>query len=216
MVLIGLIGIIGLIGLMGKAHAQITHSSQGNLDENAIAALKKAADYLESVKGTVTLTMLDSQKKQTSKQSAKVTYLNGKYCLVMDNMEVWCDGKTVWQWNKTANEVVINNMPTDDEIDLLNPARLIANCHKNFRVKYIRTEDDGTAVVDLQPRSSQSYHKIRLFVNEETGALRRLEVHKYDSSREIYDFSKMKHVLLRGSFAFDVSKHPEAEIIDMR
>lgn len=211
-----LIGLIGIIGLIGKAQAQITHSSQGNLDENAIAALKKAADYLESVKGTVTLTMLDSQKKQTSKQSAKVSYWKGKYSVAMDNMEIWCDGKTVWQWNKSANEVVINNMPTDDEIDLLNPARLIANCHKNFRVKYIRTEDDGTAVVDLQPRSSQSYHKIRLFVNEETGALRRLEVHKYDSSREIYDFSKMKHVLLRGSFAFDVSKHPEAEIIDMR
>lgn len=211
-----LIGLIGLFGLVSVAQAQITHSSQGNLDENAIAVLKKASSYLESVKGTVTLTMLDSQKKQTSKQSAKVTYLNGKYCLVMDNMEIWCDGKTIWQWNKAAKEVVINNMPTDDEIDLLNPARLIANCHKNFRVKYIRTEDDGTAVVDLQPRSSQSYHKIRLLVNEETGALRRLEVHKYDSSREIYDFSKMKHVLLKGAFRFDVSKHPEAEIIDMR
>lgn len=211
-----LIGLISLIGLIGTAQAQITHNSQGNLDENAVAALQKAAKYLESVKGKVTLTMLDSQKKQTAKYSAEVTYWRGKYHVTMDNMEIWCDGTTIWQWNKDAKEVVINNMPPDNEIDLLNPARLIANYSKNFRVKYIRTEDDGSAVVDLQPRSSQSYHKIRLFIDEETGTLRRMEVHKYDSSREIYDFSKLKHTLMKGAFKFEVSKHPEAEIIDMR
>ena len=36
------------------------------------------------------------------------------------------------------------------------------------------------------------------------------------SSREIYDFSKLKHTLMKGAFKFEVSKHPEAEIIDMR
>ena len=199
-----------------SATAQITHNSQGRLDENATEALRKASKKLQNVSGTVTLTILDSNKKQTAKQSAEVSYCKGKYHLTMDNQEIICDGTTVWQWNKSAKEIVINNMPPESEIDLLNPGHLIANYAKNFRAKYIRTEDDGTAIVDLQPRSSQSYHKIRLFIVEETGELRRIEVQKYDSGREIYDFAKMKYNPIKGSFTFNPATHPEAEVIDMR
>lgn len=202
--------------VFNSVSAQITHNSQGRLDENATEALQKASKKLQNVSGTVTLTLLDSQKKQTAKQSARVQYRKGMYRLTMDNQEVVCNGETIWQWNKDANEIVINNMPPESDVDLLNPGRLIANYGKNFRAKYIRTDNDGTVVVDLQPRSSQSYHKIRLFINEETGELRRIEVHKYDSSREIYDFSNQKYNTLKGNFSFNPADHPEAEVIDMR
>lgn len=211
-----LIGLIGLIGFISGVQAQITHNSQGRLDENATEVLGKAAKKLQSVKGSVTLTLLDSEKKQTGKHTAEIVYWKGKYHLTTDGMEIWCDGATVWQWNKTAKEIVINNMPPDSEIDLLNPGRLIVNYAKNFRAKYIRTEDDGTAIIDLQPRSAQSYHKIRLFIDEESGVLKRMEVQKYDSSREIYDFSKLKFIPIKGAFKFNPEQHPEAEVIDMR
>ncbi|MBR1550067.1 MAG: outer membrane lipoprotein carrier protein LolA [Bacteroidales bacterium] len=178
--------------------------------------MQKASKKMNNVSGKVTLTILDSQKKQVSKQSAQVSYYQGKYHLTMDNMEVVCDGETIWQWNKDAKEIVINGMPPESELDLLNPGRLIANYAKNFRAKYIRTEDDGTAIIDLQPRSAQSYHKIRLFINEETGVLKRIEVHKFDSSREIYVFSGLKFGGIKGSFTFRPENHPESEIIDMR
>ena len=104
----------------------------------------------------------------------------------------------------------------DDGMNLLNPASLMAHYKKNFREKYIRTEDDGTAVIDLQPRSAQSFHKIRLLINEESGELKCIEVHKYDSSREIYTFSKQKYGKVKGSFSFDTKAHPEVDVIDMR
>ncbi|MBR1765719.1 MAG: outer membrane lipoprotein carrier protein LolA [Bacteroidales bacterium] len=198
------------------AHAQITHASQGRLDENATAALAKAAKYLQSVKGTVTLTMLDGNKKQVARQTAKVSYMKGKYSLVADNMEIVCNGTTIWQWNKDAKEIVINNMPPETEVNLMDPGRLMTYYPKNFRAKYIRTDDDGTAVIDLTPLSSQSYHKLRLLINEETGQLKQLEVHKYDSSREIYDFSKLKRAALPSTFGFKPEEHPECEVIDMR
>lgn len=196
--------------------AQITHGAQGRLDENASVALKKAAKKLQNLQCEVTLTLLDSQKKETSRQKASVVYRQGKYHLTMDQMELFSDGTTVWQWNKEAKEVVVSNMPPENEIDLLNPGRLIANYDKNFRAKYIRTDDDGTAVIDLQPRSSQSYHKIRLFVNETSGELKRVEVHKYDSSREIYDFAKQRYGNAKSSFVFKAEEHPGVEVIDMR
>ena len=198
-------------------NAQITHNSQGRLDENATAALKKAAaQFDKNVSFTVTMTVLNSEKKQTAKQSAEVRYNKGKYRLVLPEMEVISDGTTVWQWNKSAKEVAIHNM-VENDVDLLNPGHLLANYNKSFRAKYIRTDDDGTAIIDMQPNAKRRYHKIRLLVNEDSGLLKRMEVHKYDSGREIYDITDFKRAANATSqFTFDPALHPDVEVIDMR
>ena len=203
--------------LFTSVQAQITHASQGQLDQNATEALKKAsARFQQNVSFNVTATILDGNKKQLAKQSAQVRYHKGKYHLVIEGQELISDGNVVWQWNKQANEVTVSNLSTDD-IDLLNPGRLLENYQKNFKAKYIRTDEDGTAVIDLTPRSARSYHKIRLFVKEDDGLLRRIEVQKYDSGREIYDISDFKRAANAASqFTFDPAKHPGVEVIDMR
>lgn len=205
------------ISLCTSAQAQITHASQGQLDQNATEALQKAsARFQQNVSFNVTATILDGNKKQLAKQTAQVRYFKGKYHLIVEGQELISDGNVVWQWNKQANEVTVNNLSTDD-IDLLNPGRLLANYQKNFKAKYIRTDEDGTAVVDLTPRSARSYHKIRLFIKEDDGLLRRIEVQKYDSGREIYDISDFKRASNAASqFTFDPAKHPGVEVIDMR
>ena len=208
--------IVFLLALL-PVQAQITHASQGQLDENASAILKKAAARFDRNVGfTVTATMLDSNKKQLSKQTASVLYNKGSYRLTIPGQEVICDGTTVWQWNKEAKEVSVSNM-ADDENNLFNPGRLLSNYQKSFKTKYIRTDPDGTAIIDLSPRSARSYHKIRLFVKEDDGLLRRIEVHKYDSGREIYDISDFKKLSTPAvQFSFDPTRQPGVEIIDMR
>lgn len=203
--------------LLTSTQAQITHASQGRLDDNATEVLKKAADRFDkNVSFTVTMTVLDGKKVEKARQSAQVRYNKGKYRLTLPDQELISDGTTVWHWNKTANEVTISGM-VDDDIDLLNPGRLLAGYGKSFKAKYIRTDDDGTAIVDLQPRSTRSYHKIRLFIKEDDGLLRRMEVHKYDSGRENYDITDFKRASNAASqFTFDAAKHPDVEVIDMR
>ena len=202
--------------LLNSAYAQITHASQGRYDENASALLKKAAKKFSSVSFSVKMTVLDSQKKEVLSQQAEVAYLRGKYRLTMQGQEIISDGTTVWHWNKGAKEVTVSKVSFDDDVDLLNPSRMLTNYDKAFRAKYIRTEDDGTAIIDMQPRSARSYHKIRLFIDEKSGTLKRLEVHKFDSSREIYDFSKHKYSTPSVTFVFKPEEHPGVEVIDMR
>ncbi len=204
-----------LMGLVAGVQAQISHTEQGAVDQKADALLKRAASQFGNVSFKVTASMLDAQKKETLRQTAQVLYCKGCYRVSVADQEVICDGKTVWQWNKTAREVAVTNMGTDD-VDLMNPARLLKNYDKSFRAKYIRT-DDGVALVDLQPRSARSFHKIRLFMNEKSGQLQRMEVHKYDSSREVYEITEFKRASTPASkFTFDPSQHAGVEIIDMR
>lgn len=207
--------LMALLPMLGWA--QLTHSSGTAVDKQAAAILKRAAARFDkNVQFTVTATMLDSEHKPTAKQTARVQYNRGRYRLALSDQEVICDGTTVWQWNRSAKEVAVSNITTDD-IDLLNPGRLLANYDKNFRSKYIRTEPDGTAVIDLQPRSARSFHKIRLLVAEQSGLLKRIEVHRYDSSRELYAVSDFKAATTpASSFTFDPARHPGVEIIDMR
>ncbi len=209
--------LIMLIAAFFVAHAQITHDNGGQHDETAATILKRAtAKFDQNVSFSVKATFYDTKKKATGSHTAQVLYNRGKYHLNIEGQELICDGKNVWHWNKQANEVTINTLG-DDDIDLLNPGRLLSGYDKSFKAKYIRTEEDGTAVVDLQPRSSRSFHKIRLLLDEKSGLLKRMEVHKYDSSAEIYDINGFKRASTPATqFTFDTKQHPGVEIIDMR
>ena len=206
-----------VLATMLPAVAQITHDAQGQHDATAAAILKKAAaKFDQNVSFSVSATMFNAEKKQTGSQKAQVLYNRGKYRLTVADQELVCDGVTVWHWNKKANEVMVSTLGKDD-IDLMNPGRLLAGYERSFRAKYIRTEDDGTAVVDLQPRSARSFHKIRLLLDEKSGLLKRMEVHKYDGGREMYDISAFKRVNTPATqFTFDAKQHAGVEIIDMR
>ena len=166
---------------------------------------------------TVQMVALDANRNETGRQEATIRYNKGKYHLVHPDMELFCDGTTVWQWDKQAREVAVNNMEEGDDANLLNPSGLLAHYGRSFRPKYIRTEADGTAVVDLQPKAARNYHKLRLLIDEESGTLKRIEVHKYDSGREVYTIKNFRRTANAASeFVFDPAKHPDVEVVDMR
>ena len=199
--------------------AQITHKATGDVDETAAAILKLASDKLngKAVSFKVTMINKDSDKKETARMEAAVIYSKGRYRVDQDRNVLYCDGKAVWHWNKDAGEVTISPVSDSDD-DLMNPALLLSNYKKNFKEKYIRTEEDGTAVVDLTPRKGMSYHKIRLLIVEKTGVIKSMELHNYDGSRGEYRISDFKQGVKVSDkdFAFDRQTNPAVEVIDMR
>lgn len=200
-----------------SASAQITHASSGSVDENAQQVLKKAAAKMSgTVSFTIKVQNLDPNRKETFSATAKVLYSSPRYRVQTDELTLYCDGRNVWQWNRQAGEVTLTAM-TDSDDDLTNPAKLLANYPKNYRPKFIREEEDGTAVVDLQPKKARSYHKIRLYINASTGLLKKLEAHNFDSSRGVYTLSGFKNVKCTDAdFVFDSAANKGVEVIDMR
>lgn len=210
--------ILPLLALMPQiTYAQLTHTADGSLDENANSLLKKAANRMSgTISFTVTVENYDSNKKETFRQKASILYQTPRYKVKSGDLEIFCNGSSVWQLNKAAKEVVISPI-ADSEDDLTNPAKLLANYSKNYRAKLIRQEEDGTAVIDLQPKKSRLYHKIRLFIDSKTGQLKKLEQHNYDSSRCVYTISGFKYTKASNAdFTYNASAYPEIETIDMR
>lgn len=200
------------------ATAQITHTAQGSIDKNADEILKKASKKINAASGvtfTVTMTSRDANKKQSAKMSANVLYQQGKYRVTFDNNVIYCDGISTSHWNKDANELVVNKMSDSDD-DLMNPGALLANYSKNYKAKYIRKESNGDAVIDLTPKKTRSFYKIR-FIITASGTVRRMEMHNYDSTSAEYEVSKFATAKASAiDFAFPKKDNPGVEIIDMR
>ena len=212
-----LIIILMALAAIPCSFAQLTHTADGSVDENANSILKKAANKMSgTIAFTVTVVNYDSNKKETFRQKADILYNAPRYRVKSGELEIYCDGKSVWQLNKAAKEVVVSPM-TDSDDDLTNPAKLLANYTKNYRAKFIREEEDGTSIIDLQPKKSRTYHKIRLFIDSKTGQLKKLEQHNFDSSRCAYNISNFKNTKASDSdFTYDSNAHPGIEEVDMR
>lgn len=205
--------------LVGPLSAQITHTQSGDVDKTAQKVLHKAAAVFEdkAVSFTVTMVNFDTRKKETARTTAQVLYSKGRYRVTAPKQVLYSDGKALWHWNQEVNEVVVNAL-TDEDDNLFNPAHLLKSYDKNFRPKYIRTEDDGSAIIDLQPKKGKSYHKLRLVINEKTGHLQRMEIHNYDGSRGEYRLSAFKTGVRcsDADFVFDATANKNVEMIDMR
>lgn len=208
---------VGSLLTVTPASAQITHTAKGNVDDNAQTILSRAEKlFNKGVKSfSVTMVSKDAQKKQTGKYYAKILYNEGKYNANIGNQTIICDGTAVYAINTDSKEVVINAMSSSED-DLMNPGKLLVNWHKNFRAKYIRTEKNGDAIVDLTPKRSKSYYKIRLVINS-IGVLRRLEMHNYDGSEADFDVANFRSASSSADdFTFSKSKYPGYEVVDMR
>ena len=204
-----------LLGI--QLSAQITHTDKGAVDQTANTLLKKAAAKMSgTVSFSVTVVNLDADKKETFRHKVDILYNAPRYRVKTSDLEIYCNGKAVWQLNKPNKEVVITPM-TDSDDDITNPARLLSNYSKSFRAKFIRQESDGTAIVDLQPMKARSYHKIRLFINSKTGLLKKMEQHNFDSSRGVYTLSNFKNTKATDAdFTFNTKANPGVEVVDMR
>lgn len=198
-----------------SASAQITHTAAGAVDETATKLLQKASDKMNNGAFSVPVTVVnyDPDKKETFRQKVTITYNSPCYKVEAGGIAIYCDGSSLWQVNNESREVVIDRMPSSDD-DITNPAALLANYGKNYRAKYIR-EDNGTAIIDLQPKKKRSFHKIRLFIDSASGRLLKIEQHNYDSSRGVYTFGKYSPVKTTpDSFKFTPPKGYET--VDMR
>ena len=212
------ISLLLFFATLGFASAQITHTpGGGKVDQNAEKILKAAAKNFsgKAVSMTVTMVNKDTQKRETGRMNADVLYLNGKFRVSFDGNVIYCDGNSTWHWNKDVDEVTVSKMSSNDD-DLMNPAAILANYSKNYNAKFIRTEQNGDNIIDLTPKKSKSYYKIRLTINNNIP--QKMVMHNYDSSAGEFIISNFKTGVKTSDtdFTFPKAQNPNVEIIDMR
>lgn len=163
----------------------------------------------------------NAQGKALSTKKGTVVMKGNKYKVNMDGMEIYSDGKTIWNYDRSANEVTVNTV--DDNGGAMTPQKLLTNFYdKDFYYKYNGLKKDGGKTVqeiELTPTDkSKPFHKVYLLVNKATNTISSAKFLEKTGSRYTYSINSLKpSVNVKDSdFIFDKSRHPGVEVVDLR
>jgi len=168
-------------------------------------------------------TTIDLKDKSENSYSGSLKLKGEMYFLKLDNMEIYYDGTTLWNYLPDEQEVNIStpdNNP-DESSDFDNPARLFSLLSKGFFTKFIDSdtrEGKTVQVIDLYPKDlHKPYSRIRLQIFKEDNRLYSAHYFGKDGMHYILKLTNFSTGILPDSiFHFDPVQHPDVEIIDLR
>ena len=201
----------------------LNSSNAQSSDQNAKQILDKASAKIKSYKSLQIQFSYQIQDANGTSQGIKkgTASLKGtKYLVQLNGQEIYCDGKTIWTFDKSSNEVTISKV--DPSASTLSPQKLFTNFYdKDFLYKINGTQNSGgkTLVeIEMTPNDkSQNFHKVYLYVNKATSIVSPIKVLDKNGNRYIYTVLSLNGNagLTDASFIFDKSKHPGVEEINL-
>lgn len=149
-------------------------------------------------------------------------YLKGnKYKTSFSGIQYFCDGTSIWSYDKSANEVSVYDYDPDDDQNMMNPQRILKDWSTHFRAKFIRDEFQNNvqySIVDLTPKTSQSYYRIRVYIGKTSLKIAKVVVYEKDNTIYTYSIEQFKTDITLDDklFVFDKTKYSGVEVNDMR
>lgn len=159
--------------------------------------------------------------KALSTKSGTVWMKGNKYKVSFGGQEIFSDGKTVWNYDKSSNEVTINNV--DASGSTLTPQKLFTNFYDKDFLYLLNGEKKvgGKTLqeIEMTPTDkSKAFHKVYLQVDKAAKTIYSTKVLENGGNRYTYTVSTMKTnaPLTDNQFVFDKSKYPGVEVVDLR
>ena len=143
-----------------------------------------------------------------------------KYHLTMEDQVVANDGKMMWNYQKSANEVSLFEAE-DDEFMMFHPLTMLQDWDKQYSAKFICEEEfqkKRANILDLKPKISSPFNKIRLYIDKSTSHI--LQVIMYDPDEVTFTYTVMKFtpnaVAEDNKFTFNKKEYKDVHVNDMR
>ncbi|PKP19577.1 MAG: hypothetical protein CVU04_05645 [Bacteroidetes bacterium HGW-Bacteroidetes-20] len=162
----------------------------------------------------------EKDKKVILTSKGKLIIKGKKYHATFDNQIFACDSLIVWNYQKEGNEVVIYEFD-ESEAPIFHPTKFISNWKNEFNGKFIREEvknNKTLQIIDLTPKKSASYYKIRIFVDKSKKEITQTQI--FDKDQTIYSYI-ITNLISNSNisdqvFKFNKTNFPNVQINDMR
>ncbi len=163
----------------------------------------------------------DAKGKTMSSKKGTVWMKGNKYRVSFGGQEIFSDGKTVWNYDKSTNEVTINDV--DESGGSLTPQKLFTDFYdKDFLYILNGEKKSGNKTlqeIEMTPTDkSKPFHKVYLQVDKDAKTIYSTKVLENGGNRYTYTVSTMKtnSPVADNQFSFDKSKYPGVEEVDLR
>jgi outer membrane lipoprotein carrier protein len=195
--------------------------SQGK-DAKAIALLDEVSQKTKShksIKADFSYTMENKQAKINEAKTGSLLISGEKYKLTASGQTVICNGKTIWTYIKESNEVQINDV--DAKEDALTPSRLLSSYNNNYKSKIIKDKTQSNPTlesIELIPNTVKNFNRAILVVDKNKKEVKSFILFDKNGNTFTYKVTNYQTDIpvTTADFAFDASKFPGVEVIDMR
>ncbi len=191
--------------------------------DKILEEFKNKSQSYPAIKAGFKITIIDLKEDSETSYTGEFTLKGKMYVMKMNNMEIFFDGATLWNYLADEEEVNINTPDsTEEEQDFFeNPSLFFTDYRKEFSYKLVKEEEVGGKIyeiIDLYPNDlNKPYSRIRIYLDKEKQELFSARYFGKDGMHYQlkiidYDYQPVDDSL----FKFDVSKHPGIEVIDLR
>jgi chaperone LolA len=211
---------------IGTALVMISLSVIGQTNNDPAA--KKILDEVsakfktyKTVQASFTYKVEDAKGKVMSTKTGTIWMKGTKYKVSFGGQEIFSDGATVWNYDKSAKEVTINTV--DASGNNLTPQKLFTNFYdKDFL--YLLNGEKRIGVktiqeIEMTPTDkSKNYHKVYVQIDKAAKTIYSTKMLLNDGNKYTYTVSSMKTntAMTDAMFVFDKKKYPGVEEVDLR
>ena len=159
--------------------------------------------------------------KKLSEKLGTIQMKGLKYKVSFIGQEIYCDGVTVWNYDKSTNEVTINKL--DPSSGNITPQKLFTNFYDKDYLYVLNgeTKVGGKTIqeVKLTPiDKSKPFHTVYVQVDKTAKTIFSSKVLENDGNKYTYTVKTMKTntPMTDAQFVFDKKKYPGVEEVDLR
>ena len=206
---------------LATANAQVP-KGMGKSDVDAkkiLDAVSAKFKGYKTVQASFLLKIENASGKSLGTKTGTVSMKATKYKINAAGQEIFCDGSTIWTYEKASNEVTINKI--DPTANSITPQKLFTNFYdKDFLYKLNGTVKEGAKnlqEIELTPiDKTKPFHKVLLYVDQST--IFTTKIFEKTGNRYTYSINNMKTgtAISDDSFVFDAKKYPGVEVVDLR
>jgi outer membrane lipoprotein carrier protein len=175
----------------------------------------------KTVNASFTYKVENAAGKVLSTKKGTVWMKGTKYRVSFSGQEIFCDGKTVWNYDKAANEVTISNL--DASGSTLSPQKLFTNFYDKDFTYFLKGErkEAGKTLqeIEMTPTDkTKAFSKVNVLVDKTAKTIYSTKVTEKAGSKYSYTVTTMKSnaTIADSQFVFDKAKYPGVEEVDLR
>ena len=209
---------IATIGISASVFAQTSSDPAAKKVLDNVSAKFKS---FKSVLANFTYKVENAVGKTLSTKKGSVTMKGAKYRINFGDQQIWCDGKTVWNYDKNANEVTVSKV--ESAAGTITPQKLFTNFYdKDFLYKLNGDKKEGTKTlqeIEMTPTDkTKAFHKVYVLIDKKAQTLYSTKVLETSGNRYDYTVNSLKPNVAAddSQFVFDKSKFPGVEEVNLQ
>lgn len=207
---------ITIIALLAIGSITFTNAQNDPKAKTILDELSKKTKAYTSIKAEFSFTV---EKKDKSKdtQVGKIEVKGPKYKLIIPGHEIYCDGKTVWDFIKDANEVQVKDVEVS--ADNISPSNIWTIYEKGYKYKF-DSEDATKQIISLFPENpdKKKFHTVKLIIDKVKKQIVSVKMMMKDGTVHTYDIKSFvtNTEMADPNFVFNAKAHPGVSVEDLR